>query len=379
MSFDFFNKSLKIFEKKYPITFKNFNIETLLNPNLVSNHVFKLPLKVKTQAENIFKNIFEISKTQVYINAVPINQFNPKIGSLLTSLDYHWDGENLKLIEINSNASSYLVGDLIYEAHNCIEFPNRLIDIIKNFKDCTPHGKKIFILDEFPEQENLYVEFLMYKEFLEQAGFDVQIVTLENFNKMDKKDYPNLIYNRYCDFNLQENKSQVLKIGYEKELFKLSPHPYFYNLLANKNRFLILSDSAFINSLSSQTHKNILQTHILKTQVLNSETAETAWLNKKNIFIKPSSSYGGKAVYRGATISRKKFDELIVEKNSIFQELAPPPEVTLNTPDGPMNFKYDLRFYGFEGTLQFGLARFYRGQVTNMRESYGGLTPLEFF
>lgn len=378
MSDTVFPAALKVFQQKYPRTFATQNVEQLLSPNLISPRVIELPRLILEQAKLVFKNIFLISKTEDFKSfALKNSPFNPQLGSLLTSFDFHWDGEFLKLIEINTNASSYLVSDLIYELHQVNDFNDRLEKLAQDFAICVGDGKKIFILDEFPEKENLYIEFFMYKEFLENKGYEVKIISLAEFENLKNSEMPDLIYNRYCDFYLEEPKSLKLKTHYESGQLKLSPHPYFYNLLANKKRFLTFCNPNLKQKLSPEL-KLTIDNHILNTVTLNNESSDEIWQSRKQYFIKPSLSYGGKSAYRGESISRKRFDELIAEQAFIAQKFVPAPEMSVDTPEGKQNFKYDLRFYGFEGEVQFAIARLYQGQITNMRNPHGGLTPIHF-
>jgi hypothetical protein len=88
-------------------------------------------------------------------------------------------------------------------------------------------------------------------------------------------------------------------------------------------------------------------------------------------------SFGSKQSYRGGTISRKMFDE-IIHQGFIAQEFVPAPEMEFEAPEGKLSLKYDLRFYAYQDQLQGVIARLYQGQTTNLRTTHGGFAPVIF-
>ena len=107
------------------------------------------------------------------------------------------------------------------------------------------------------------------------------------------------------------------------------------------------------------------------------ELKEELWSQRKKLFFKPKNSYGSKQSYKGASISKKVFEDVA---NELFlaQELVPAPEALIPTPDGPQQFKYDLRCYAYRDELQLVIARVYQGQVTNLKTKWGGFAPIKW-
>ena len=67
-----------------------------------------------------------------------------------------------------------------------------------------------------------------------------------------------------------------------------------------------------------------------------------------------------------------------MNQDFIAQQFVPAPESMMKTPEGNQAFKYDLRFYAYQDTVQMAVARLYQGQVTNLRTPHGGFAPIVF-
>ena len=102
------------------------------------------------------------------------------------------------------------------------------------------------------------------------------------------------------------------------------------------------------------------------------------------MFFKPKSSFGGKGVYKGASITTKVFDSFFGQ-HFLAQQLAPPAEIEIavetvkdNKPVKEIQkMKYDLRCYTYNQHLQLIIARVYQGQTTNLRTVGGGFAIVE--
>ena len=99
------------------------------------------------------------------------------------------------------------------------------------------------------------------------------------------------------------------------------------------------------------------------------------WSERKRWFFKPRRSHGGKAVYRGSSMSRGTFDSILAG-DYLAQEMVPPPVVSFAGEEEPL--KYDLRFYAYRDRVQLACARLYRGQMTNAQSLGGGIAPIRW-
>lgn len=281
--------------------------------------------------------------------------------SVLNSLDFHYSDQKLKIIEANTNASGYLISHLINQKASDIEmFENVLFDsFMKKFgTDC----KKVFIADAKPEKEKMFAEFLMYKDFFERKGIEAEIIETSKIkNHLDSKVY---VYNRDTDFYL-ENHPELLAAWKEGKLILTSSPLSYENIAAkaiNIKEQELLDNEKYLN----------LKPFFLETLNFDKEL----WSKRKSYFFKPSSSFGSKGVYSGKSISRKKFDGLGEDGNQDYlaQEMHIPGKVDH---DGTA-WKYDIRAYFSEGSVQKILARVYQGQLTNFSQAGGGFALIEW-
>jgi len=292
--------------------------------------------------------------------------------SVCMSYDFHINSSGQpELIEVNTNASFLALG---LELYHFLNLPNpagtfnetSLVEMFLNeIELCKIESRAytkiktnaIAIVDENPEQQRLYLEFLIYKSIFEKHGLAADVFNITEINKF--KDFA-LVYNRYTDFYLQEGKSAEIKRLFNEGHINLSPQPCEYFLLGDKQRFLDWNQQSEIEKPLS----------LLKTYDLGAEDKDKIWTERKNLFFKPKTSFGGKQVYRGASISQKMFSD-IFNQNFIAQQLSIPSLVSVVMNEKKQDFKYDLRCFVYKNELQLIVARLYQGQTTNLK-NYGG-------
>ncbi|MCX7977939.1 MAG: hypothetical protein N2578_02945, partial [Bdellovibrionaceae bacterium] len=158
----------------------------------------------------------------------------------------------------------------------------------------------------------------------------------------------------------------------------LSPNPYEYLLLADKERLIDWSQPGFFKQFElSQSEQELLGSAVPKSYDLSRCDKNAIWDARKNLFFKPKREFGSKKAFKGASISRKTFEELC-HKDCMAQEYIPAPIYQTKTANGLEEFKYDLRCYFYQDQLQSIVARVYQGQVTNLRTPGGGFAPVLF-
>ena len=194
----------------------------------------------------------------------------------------------------------------------------------------------------------------MFKEF----GVNCEIADI---TEMEKIKSASLVYNRHTDFYLETPVSQEIKKLFNANQVQLSPNPYEYFLLADKERFIDWTAQSEVEKPSS----------LLATYDLGKSEPSQIWTERKQLFFKPKNAFGGKQTYKGASISRKVFDE-IFNSQFIAQKLSPAPEIEVNYKGILTKMKYDLRCYAYKDELQLIIARLYQGQTTNLRTEGGG-------
>ena len=315
------------------------------------------------------KHIYEKNKLIVPPNFAVCNSF-----------DFHVDmNDDIHLIEINTNAAFMALGLNLYEffdRQNLVNFNEAsLVEMFKQEQQLAGASNNcIYIIDEKPQEQRMYFEFLLFKEIFKKHGLDCEIVDATDNDAVKNIPVGSLVYNRYTDFYLSENKSKLLKERFNNSEIFLSPQPWDYFLLADKERFLDWTAQIEVPRPSS----------LLSAFDLDVEPPEKIWPLRKDLFFKPKSSFGSKGVFKGASVTKKVFDSFF-GNHFIAQKLALPAEIDIAVDlekDGASvreihKMKYDLRCYTYREELQMIIARVYQGQTTNLRTEGGGFTIVE--
>ena len=103
--------------------------------------------------------------------------------------------------------------------------------------------------------------------------------------------------------------------------------------------------------------------------------ANALWKTRRQLFFKPVSGYGSKAVYRGDKLTRRVFEQ-IIQGGYVAQSWVPPSERFWPVDGVIQQFKMDLRNYSYKGQVQLVAARLYQGQTTNFRTPGGGFAAV---
>lgn len=343
-------------------------LESLVSENLLSP--FQVPLSSQ-QIELIRSEIKKYWKlrqwgvSQLSPRYQEMNLRQPKNFGACMSYDFHVNANGgVDLIEINTNASFLALGLELYQALKLPEVTsnfteNKLIEMFQ--KENQLGGNKNFsvvIVDEKPTQQRLFVEFLVYQSLFKKFGIPCEIADVSETEKIQ---VASLVYNRHTDFYLATPISEDIKKLFNAEQIQLTPNPYEYFLLADKERFIDWTSQNEVEKPAS----------LLTTYDLGKSDHATLWANRKNFFFKPKTAFGGKQTYKGASISRKVFDE-VFNSHFIAQKLSPAPELEVEYKGVKTKMKYDLRCYAYQDELQMIIARLYQGQSTNLRTEGGG-------
>ncbi len=359
-----------------------------MSENLLCPFEVELPSAILKQGQEFISACFELRQKKEYKNflsekAQKLGLKDPGNNGIMMSYDFHIDESGvLKLIEINTNAAFLGLGYHMYKTRNLpLPVPGFHIDKIR---DCILNELRLFgkptaaasivITDENPAQQRLFAEFLVYQELFKSWGWPTEI---RDCRSAIAEPMPDFIYNRYTDFYFENPLSKDLNAAFQLKATCFSPHPYEYFLLADKER---LSDWALgvLETLPNFAKQAlVIRKHLLQSQPITAENKDSIWAARKKWFFKPTQDHGSRGSFKGGSISRKTFEDLIL-KRTIAQEYVVAPEITKTMPEGPQKFKYDLRFYAYQGELQLVLARLYQGQTTNLRTVGGGFACTVF-
>ncbi len=382
------NKFISHLKHKYP-TLSNISFEDKISDNLISPFKAELRESSLTQIKHFISAVFKMRESKNYLNHYEVdlkkqNLIDPENKSIMMSYDFHIDENGTpKLIEINTNASFLLLGLELYEALNqekpvphfsTKNIAEMLRSELKYHEKSEKQNPSISIIDESPSEQRLYVEFIVANEMFKSLGFNSQI---QDYREITSATAPDLIYNRYTDFFLTDPTSQELRKIYENKLSVVTPNPFEYFLLADKQRMIDWHQMGFMDNLDlTPAEKDLILKITPLAKDLTSETAPEIWSQKKKYFLKPKNSFGSKQSYRGGSISTKLFETLI-DQNMIAQEFIPAPEKDFAINESETTkLKYDLRCYAYKGELQLIVARLYQGQVTNLQTPHGGFATV---
>ncbi|MGE3973355.1 MAG: hypothetical protein AB7F59_02380 [Bdellovibrionales bacterium] len=375
-------------------------LTTDLSGYVISPFHLQLPESVLTQAKKSVEAFFRLRNNptyQAYVNEQRPNLEVKKNYAVLMSYDFHLTENGLKMIEINTNASSSLLFAYLYEMENLKELGTSpfLNQIHQSFKEelqlCSMNteGVNAWIMDEDPAHQKMYVEFQLYQQLMKSWGWHAEIVDTKTWStKKDvdldqKKDAVQMIYNRSTDFYF--DKSPFLKNLYHSGRVCFSPNPHEYSLLADKQRMIDMSLKTNHEKWGMSAEDSEILLQVLPESYDSSHTElEVLWEKRKNLFFKPKSSYGGKAAYRGSSISRKAF-EAMPKGEFLAQEYITAPSIEaycdkarLGVEADLQEYKFDLRFYAYQDQIQLAGARVFKGQLTNFREPHSGLATIDF-
>jgi hypothetical protein len=303
--------------------------------------------------------------------------------------DFHLNAHGAHLIEINTNAGGAFLNALLIESQRDVALYGAAVSMehlepvfIEMFRNEWRQARgdeplrTIAIVDEQPESQYLYPEFLLAKQMLEAAGIAVHIVdpgALEvrtdglhcNGQRID------LVYNRLTDFELKRHAH--IRSAWELKQVVLTPNPGHYLRYADKRKLALFSDAKMLQAKGiSQASIDALVQGVPPTHLVQAADAERWWAERKQWFFKPVDGYGSKGAYRGEKLTKRVFEE-IMHANYVAQKLAVPDERKVCVPGAePQFLKYDVRCYVYKGNVQLIAARLYQGQTTNFRTPGGG-------
>jgi hypothetical protein len=230
--------------------------------------------------------------------------------------------------------------------------------------------RTIAIVDTQPQQQYLYPEFLLFQRLFAKNGINAVIADPGELVFRDSALWfgdlkIDLVYNRLTDFMLEAPESRAVHDAYCKDAVVLTPHPQAHALYANKRNLTILSDAPALEALGvPQSIIEILVANLPFTESVTTTNAERLWSDRRNLFFKPVTGYGGKAAYRGDKVTKRVWQEILAGEY-IAQRIVAPGIRVSGTAHSPETLKFELRSYVYNSRVQWTTARVYQGQITN--------------
>jgi hypothetical protein len=207
--------------------------------------------------------------------APEIARFDPGPRGVLMGYDFHLGPTGPKLIEVNTNAGGAFLNALLAGAQGAccpeVEQAVRLplladfdAGVIGMFAAEWAHQRgatalrSVAIVDDNPEGQYLYPEFVLARETFRHHGIDAVIADPAALRYADGKLWADgraidLVYNRLVDFALERPGHAALRAAYLDGAVVVTPNPRNHALLADK-RNLTLLRIARGSKASASTH-----------------------------------------------------------------------------------------------------------------------------
>lgn len=241
--------------------------------------------------------------------------------------------------------------------------------------------RAIAIVDESPEQQYLYPEFLLYRHFFAGHGIEVTICDPRDLDRKEgmlwQRGRPiDFVYNRLTDFALQDPAHAALRLAYLAREVVVSPHPRAHALYADKRNLTLLCDERFLRGAGVADEAiSTLVARVPHTESVTAENMDRLWAKRRTLFFKPAAGYGSKAAYRGDKLTKRVWGE-IAKGAYVAQARVDPSERRVADAQTAGPLKVDIRNYAYDGAVMLVAARLYQGQTTNFRTLGGGFAPV---
>lgn len=326
--------------------------------------------------------------------------FDPGPRGVLMGYDFHLGTDGPKLIEVNTNAGGAFLNALLAKAQRacCPEvgqalklpladaFDAKLIEMFQaewTLQRGVAPLRRVAIVDDDPEGQYLYPEFLLARQTFIRHGIDATIADAAGLRYVEGRLWVDkapidLIYNRLVDFSLERPEHAALRDAYLAGAVVLTSNPRNYALLADKRNLTLLSDRAALLGFGLAPELADQSAQVPHTVQVRPDNTKALWDARRSLFFKPATGHGAKAVYRGDKVTRRVWEH-IAAGGYVAQELVPPSERTIKLDQTEQRRKIDIRLFTYEGRVLLAAARLYQGQTTNFRTPGGGFAPVIFF
>ncbi|MER9863219.1 hypothetical protein [Mesorhizobium sp. M0185] len=371
-------------------------------PHLFSNVPVFLAASALDEMQAIVVAIEATARLQGYRDTVlswppeiAQQDFGP-VGALM-GYDFHLDDDGPKLIEVNTNAGGAFLNALLARAQKacCSEvdrasigarddhFETNVIAMFENeWRRQRGAGspRTIAIVDDQPGEQYLYPEFVLARQLLLKHGIDAMIgdaseLKYDGGRLLFGEQEIDLVYNRLVDFTLDRPEHAALRVAYQDGGVVLTPNPHNHALYASKRNLTLLSNPEALEAFGLSPEMRSRLAGVPRTTLVTPDNLDAAWQSRKDMFFKPLSGHGGKAVYRGDKVTKGVWAE-IARGGYVAQAFASPGQRMIEIDGAPTPRKMDVRLYTYDGRMLLAAARLYQGQTTNFRTPGGGFAPV---
>ena len=331
--------------------------------------------------------------------APAIARYAPGPAGGLLGFDFHLSDAGPRLIEINTNPGGAMLNAVMARAHRscCADVAGLAMapmeadaieeallgDFMAEWRRQRADAplKSVAIVDEAPEQQYLYPEFLLYRQLFVRHGIEATVCDPSELVRGDGGVWIgsrriDFVYNRLTDFALEQPAHAVLKGAYLAGEVVVSPHPRAHALYADKRNLTLLCDEAFLRATGAA--EDVIATLLAAvphTEVMTAANRDALWTRRRDLFFKPATGYGSKAAYRGEKLTKRVWEEM-PKSTYVAQALVAPSVRNIAATAAATPLKADVRNYAYAGEVRLVAARLYQGQTTNFRTPGGGFAPV---
>lgn len=356
------------------------------------------------QMARVIGAVEEVVETPVYRRAAMawapgIARFDPGLRGGLLGYDFHLTAARPQLIEINTNPGGALLNAVLGRAQRACcgdaaglvmapmepgDVEQALVEVFRaewRLQRGAAMLHSVAIVDEVPDQQYLYPEFLLYRQLLKRHDIEAVICDPRELSTSEGRLWHraqpiDFVYNRLTDFSLQLPAHALLKSAYLAGDVVVSPHPRAHALYADKRNLTLLCDAEFLHATGvADDLIATLCTGIPRTEVMTADNRDAMWASRRQLFFKPAAGYGSKATYRGDKVTKRVWEQ-IAAGTYVAQTLVAPSERHVADAKAPTALKVDVRNYAYAGAVKLVAARLYQGQTTNFRTPGGGFAPV---
>lgn len=288
--------------------------------------------------------------------------------------DFHLTALGPRLIEINTNPGGLLIAAAVTRAAGLSA------EVRAAALAFAGEGRRVAIVDDVPERQFLWPEFLMYRRLFQEDGRQAAIIhggdlRCGSDGLTAGEGAFDTVYNRLTDFHFTAPDHAALAQAWREDAARFVPDPAAHAAFSDKRLLSLLSRAGMLRALGVPApDAEAVAALVPATVAVDPLAAEALWQRRRQLFFKPATGHAGKAAYRGDKISRATWDGLPLA-HYVAQEVVPPSR--LATADGAV-FKADMRAFALDGRLVLLAARLYHGQTTNFRTPGGGFAAVRF-
>jgi hypothetical protein len=371
-------------------------------PHLFSNAPVFLSEADTRGMVRLVRAIEAVAELPAYREAVlawapPIARQNFGPRGAFMGYDFHVTPDGPRLIEVNTNAGGAFLNALLASAQRAccreveVGLMNAHVDefepaVLRMFVEewvqqrGTGLPARIAIVDDKPEGQYLYPEFLLAQKLFLKHGIDAVVTDPSTLTYAEGQlragdRHIDLVYNRLVDFSFGQPEHAALSAAYLDRSVVVTPNPHVHALFADKRNLSLLSDQALLRSWGVTQDVLADLAGVPRTVLVTPDNAQELWETRKGWFFKPASGYGSKAVYRGDKVTKGVWAE-IIRGGYVAQAFAPPSERMVRLDGSAQPCKTDVRLYVYNGQVLMMAARLYQGQTTNFRTPGGGFAPV---